>query len=315
MGMFLATLIAVAILLLIALPGYIFIKKRILSVDCIPGFSKVLLFVCQPALVIYTFNDAEFSVEMLKNLGLFMLGAVLIHALMLSLSCLLLHKKFGEVFPRIATVATTFANSSFFGIPIIEAVMGKTEAKELIIYTTAYAMIMNLVGWTVGSAVISKSKKYISAKKLFINPCMLGVVIGLPFLIFSFTLPKELDTLMSMITVLGKMTSPLSMLIIGMRLATAELKEVFCRLKIYLTAIVKLVAMPLFAFLIIYLFPIPTEVKQTFYIICACPTASIVLNFSELIGQGQKEAAATVLLSTVLSIVALPFMMLMLPLF
>ena len=173
MGIFLATLIAVAILLLIALPGYIFIKKRILSVDCIHGFSKVLLFVCQPALVIYTLNDAEFSVEMLKNLGLFVAATVLIHALMLSLSCLILHKKFGEVFPRIATIATTFANSSFFGIPIIEAVMGKTEAKELIIYTTAYAMIMNLLGWTAGAAIISKSKKYISAKKLFINPYML----------------------------------------------------------------------------------------------------------------------------------------------
>ena len=315
MGIFLATLVAVAILLLVALPGYIFIKKRILSVDSIPGFSKVLLFVCQPALVIYTLADAEFSAEMLKNLGLFMLGTVAIHALMLSLSCLILHKKFGEVFPRIATIATTFANSSFFGIPIIEAVMGKTEAKPLIIYTTVYALVMNLLGWTVGSAIISKSKKYISAKKLFINPYMLGVVIGLPLFIFAFGLPEELDSLMSMITVLGKMTSPLSMLIIGMRLATAEIKEVFCKFRIYLTAIVKLVAMPLFAFLIIYFFPLPTEAKQTFYIICACPAASIVLNFSELIGEGQKEAAATVLLSTIMSIAILPFMMLMLPLF
>ncbi len=315
MAIFLATLIAVAILLLVAMPGYIFIRKRILSVDCIPGFSKLLLFVCQPALVIYTFADAEFSVEMLKNLGLFMLGTVIIHALMLSLACLVLHKRFGEVFPRIATIATTFANSAFFGIPIIEAVMGKAEASGLIIYTTVYAMVMNLLGWTAGSAIISKSKKYISAKKLFVNPYMIGVIIGLPFFIFSFNLPSELDSLMTMITILGKMTSPLSMLIIGMRLATAEIREVFCKFRIYVTALVKLVAMPLLSFLIIYLFPLPTETKQTFYIICACPTASIVLNFSEIIGQGQKEAAATVLLSTILSIISLPFMMLMLNLF
>ena len=315
MGVFFAALFAVAILLLIAAPGYIFIKKKILSVECIPGFSKVLLFVCQPALAIYTLADAEFSVEMLRNLGLIMVGAILIHAVMLSLSCFVMRKKFGEVFPRIATLATTFANCAFFGIPIIEAVMGKEEASELIIYTTVYAMIMNILGWTVGSAIISKSKKHISLKKIFVNPYMLGVLLGLPFFIFSFAVPEELQSLMDMITLLGKMTTPLSMLIIGMRLATAEMREVFGKVRIYVTALVKLVVMPLVAFLIIYLFPLPTEAKQTFYIICACPTASIVLNFSEIIGEGQKEAAATVLLSTIMSIATIPIMVLMLGLF
>ena len=45
------------------------------------------------------------------------------------------------------------------------------------------------------------------------------------------------------------------------------------------------------------------------------PTASIVLNFSEIVGNGQREAAASVLLSTILSILSLPIMVLMLPLF
>ena len=74
------------------------------------------------------------------------------------------------------------------------------------------------------------------------------------------------------------------------------------------------VVMPLAAFLIIYFFPIPTEAKQTFYIICSCPAASIVLNFAEIIGEGQKEAASSVILSTIMSIATLPVMMLLLPL-
>lgn len=310
MGIFLAALFAVAILLLTASSGFIFVKAKVFSEDAIPVFSKLLLFVCQSSLVIYTFSSTPFSADMIKNLGLFMLGTVAIHAVMLTGAFLILRKRYDNVYARIATIAVAFANSAFFGIPIIEAVMGDA-ASGLIIYTTAYAMVMNLLGWTAGSAIISKSRKYISVKKLFINPYMISVIIALPLFVFSPELPTQLENI---IMILGKMTTPLSMIIIGMRLATAEAKAVFGNIKVYMTALVKLTVMPLVAFCIIYFFPLPSDVKQTFYIIAACPTASIVLNFSELIGEGQKDAAASVLLSTVISIATLPLMTLLLPL-
>lgn len=310
MSIFFSALIAVAVLLLVASPGYIFIKKRFVSDECISAFSKLLLFVCQPALVIYTFISTDFSVEMLRDLGVFIIASILIHAVMLMSATLILRKKFSSVAARISTIAVTFANSAFFGIPIIEAVMGE-RAQGLIIYTTVYAMVMNLLGWTVGSAIISKSKRYITAKKLFINPYMISVLIALPLFVFSPEIPGQLS---SMITVLGKSTSPLSMIIIGMRLAKVDIIKLLRNTKIYLVALTKLVIMPLVAFAIIYFFPIGADAKSVFYIIAACPTASIVLNFSELIGEGQEEAVSSVLMATVLSVVTLPFMMLMLPL-
>ena len=104
------------------------------------------------------------------------------------------------------------------------------------------------------------------------------------------------------------------MIIIGMRLAKVDIIKLLRNTKIYLVALTKLVIMPLVAFAIIYFFPIGADAKSVFYIIAACPTASIVLNFSELIGEGQEEAVSSVLMATVLSVVTLPFMMLMLPL-
>ncbi|MBR5140811.1 MAG: AEC family transporter [Clostridia bacterium] len=311
MPIFFSALIAVAVLLLVASPGYIFIKKGFVSDECISAFSKLLLFVCQPALVLYTFISTEFSVEILRDLGVFVIASILIHAVMLGSVTLILRKRFSSVAARISTIAVTFANSAFFGIPIIEAVMGE-RALGLVIYTTVYAMVMNLLGWTVGSAIISKSKRYITAKKLFINPYMISVLIALPLFIFSPEIPGQLS---SMITVLGKATSPISMIIIGMRLAKVDLKKLLTNARIYLVSFTKLVVMPTVAFAIIYFFPIGADAKSVFYIIAACPTASIVLNFSELIGEGQEEAVSSVLMATVLSVVTLPFMMLMLPLF
>lgn len=310
MSTFFAALIAVSVLLLTAAPGYVFIKRRMLSSECMPGFSKLLLFVCQPALAVYTFSVTPFSKEKLGSLGIFILAVILIHGVMLSIACLAMRKRFSDVRARISTISVTFANCAFFGIPVIEAVMGDAAA-ELIIYTTVYALVMNILGWTVGSAVISGSGKYITAKNIVLNPATVGVLVALPIFIFSIDLPSQLS---NMIMILGKMTTPLSMIILGMRLATTKLSSVFGSPKAYISVAVKLILMPLLAFGLIYFFPLATEVKETFYIICACPTASIVLNFSEIVGEGQKEAAASVLLSTILSILSLPLIVLMLPL-
>ena len=307
---FFAALIAVLILLLTASPGYLLIKKKMLSEECMPGFSKVLLFVCQPALAVYTFSSATVSADTLKNIGFFIILALLIHAVMLLIAMLLLRKRFGEISARIYTISVTFANCAFFGIPIIEAIMGDS-ASELIIYTTVYALVMNIIGWTVGSAIISKSKKYMTLKNIFLNPATLGVAVALPIFLFSIPLPNQLS---NMIMILGKMTTPLSMIIMGMRLATTKFSKIFCTPTAYVPVFAKLFVMPLVAFLLVYFFPIPTEVKATFYIIAACPTASIVLNFSEIVGEGQKEAASSVLLSTILSVLSLPLVVLLLPL-
>ena len=309
MNPFLITLGATAVLLLTAVPGYLFTKTRLIGEECISGFSKVLLFVCQPCLAVYTFGRLEFSVEKLVSLGVFAGLTVLIFAIVLGGAYLVLRKKQREPIYRIITIATTFSNSAFFGIPIIEALFPETSG-ELIIYTTVFALVMNIVGWTVGSAIISQNLKHISIKKVFLNPPMIGTAVALVIFIFGITLPTSL---FDMITTAARMSSPLSMIILGMRLGTMRLGALFTDLRIYLTIAVKQFLMPSIAFLLVLLLPVPREVAVTFFVISATPSASIVLNFSEILGEGQREAANTVLLSTILTVLTIPLMMLLLP--
>ena len=262
-------------------------------------------------LAVYTFSSADFSVEKLRDIGLFALATLVINGLMLGGAVLILRRKFADTSYRVLTIAMSFANCAFFGIPIIEALLPEA-ASGLIVYTTVYATIMNILGWAIGIAIITGDVRNISAKKIFINPAMIGIVIGVPLFLFSVELPAQLFDAVSLI---GKMTTPISMLIMGMRLATTSFKMVLTSVKAYAAVAVKGILMPLIAFGLIYFLPVPIEVKKTFFIICACPTASVVLNFSELCGAGQREAASSLLLSTILSIVTLPIMVLMLPLF
>ena len=308
---FLITLFTVAIMLFQAAVGFFFVKRRMIAAERCSDFSKVLMYFCQPCLAVYTFTSSEFSMEKLADIGIFALATLVINAVMLGAGVLILKRKFKDTAYRIITIAAVFANCAFFGIPIIKALMPEV-ADELIIYTTIYATVMNILGWAIGIAIITGDVKNISAKKIFINPAMLGVVIALPLFVFSVDL---YEPLYDAISIAGRMTTPLSMLIMGMRLATSSPRSIFTSGKAYVAVVAKAFVMPLIAFCMVYFLPIPVEVKKTFFIIAASPTASVVLNFSELCGAGQREAASSVLLSTIFSIVTLPVMVLMLPLF
>ncbi len=307
---FTIALIAVAVLLLAAVPGWILIKRGMVSESSIADLSKVLLFVAQPCLAVYSFLGLEFSWELLSRLGIFALLTAAIILIMLGSAFLILRKKYDSAIYRIMTIATTFSNCAFFGIPIIEALI-PDGSPELIAYTTVFAVVMNIAGWTLGAAIIARSTSYMSLRKIILNPATLGLIAAL--IVFIFEIPFHPD-IEKMITTAGLMATPLSMIIMGMRLGTVRLASLFTNLKVYTTIAVKQLAMPLIAFLLLLFIPIPTETKQAFFIISACPVASVVLNFAEILGEGQREAANTVLLGTILSILTLPIMMLLMPL-
>ena len=50
-------LFAVLSLLLVAVPGYVLTKKNVIGTECIASLSKILLYVCQPCLAVYTFKS------------------------------------------------------------------------------------------------------------------------------------------------------------------------------------------------------------------------------------------------------------------
>jgi len=317
MQVFLISLFAVAVLLVTAVPGYILIKKKMISENCIPGFSKILIFITQPCLAVYTFKSTEYSPEKLLDIGIFALMTLLIHAVMLGGAYLTLRKRYKEPIYRIMTIATTFGNCAFFGIPILEALFPSTSS-DLIIYTTVYALVMNVLGWTVGSAIISGDTKYVSVKKIFLNPAMLGSIVATVLFVFeiplTFTLSGgvEFTLLRDVITTTARMATPLSMIIMGMRLGTMKLSGLFTNLKVWSAVAVKQLVMPLIAFLIAICLPADPNLERTFFVICACPVASIVLNYAELVGCGQEEGANSVLLGTMASILTLPITALLL---
>jgi len=313
MQAFLTTLTMVGIMLLTAIPGYILVKVKAIKSENISSFSKVLMFVCQPALTLYSFNKADFSRALGLNLLIFFGIVTAAMLLFLGLFYIIFRKKSDDIRYRITTVATTLSNCSFLGVPLLEALF--PSSPNVAAYSMIYFLSMNLLGWTLVSSIITHNKKYISVKSMFLNPAMLSMLVAVPLFITGFKISAQngqfLGQLENMINILGKMTTPMCMLIMGMRLATIRIKDLFTNVLQYFAVAINQIVFPLFVFAVLYLLQVDKELSLCMFIMSACPVASVIQNYAEILGEGQAIAANTVLLGSICSIATLPLLALL----
>ncbi|MBR2025134.1 MAG: AEC family transporter [Clostridia bacterium] len=303
---FLIALGVVSIMLLYACPGFILIKMKIISKDNISAFAKLLMFVCSPCLVFNSLTRNEYSPSLVKEMAIafaFIFSAFLIGLLVFRL---VFKKKSDNVKYRVYNLATTLANCAFMGVPVLEALF--PDYPQAIAFSAMASMALNILGWSVASYIISQDKKYIGVRKIILNPATIAFVIAIPFFVYGVQLPTLLN---DMIVLLAKMTTPLCMLIMGMRLACASFKKVFFVPSQYLIIAIKQVLFPLVSLAILLLLPIDSRMRASIYILMACPVASVCLSFAEMIGEGQEEASSLVLLGTLLSAITIPVMTLL----
>jgi predicted permease len=178
-----------------------------------------------------------------------------------------------------------------------------------------FVTVMNILGWSLGSFVITRDKRYVSVSKILLNPATLGFAVALIlyFCDFRFTsIPYIGETVNNIFVILARMSTALCMMILGMRLATVNPRGLFLNYKNYIIVFVKQIAAPFLLFGILYLIPIDKNLKTTLVILSAAPIAQVVQNFTEMIGEGEEEAADLVLLGTILSLGTIPLVTLVL---
>lgn len=307
---FLAALGVVATMLIYAVPGFVLIKAKLVKENNISAFARLLMFVASPCLVFNSITRNDFSTKLVTQLLIALIFITIMLLLGLLVFFLVFKKKSDDVKYRIYNLATTFANCAFMGVPVLEALF--PDYPQAIAFSAMFSLAMNILGWSVGSYIISKDKKYMSVKKILLNPATIALVLAIPFFVFNIELPYVVG---DVVLLLAKMTTPLCMLIMGMRLACVPFKDVFLRPSQYVIIAIKQLAFPLVVFLLLLPLPLEAGMKASIYIMMSCPVASVVLNFSEMIGQGQKHAASLVLLGTSLSIITIPVMSLLVSVF
>ncbi len=297
----------IMVMLLYSLPGFILVRSKMLKPTSISGFNILLLYVAQPCLSYYALTKIKFETRILSN----MLYTFVIALFMMLLTIAIFYaftkkKQKDNIALRVSNIASAFGNCTFIGLPLLEALL--PQYPEAVVYSIIFFISMAIIGWTVACFIITHDKKYISVKKILLNPATLGLAVSLPFFITGISLPSPFH---DAITLLGKMSTPLCMIILGMRLATLSFKSVFADKSKYITVFIRQIAVPLLYVLLCLLLPIEDNLKITLTVCGSAPVAAVVLNYAELLGEGQEYSAGVIILSSILAVITMPLIILL----
>ncbi|KQL20008.1 AEC family transporter [Cytobacillus solani] len=289
----------------IGILGFIVRKKGVLNEHANDVLTHLILSITLPALILFSL-DISFSVDIVKDF----LWLISMSMYILVLSCFLakwmkkrarLEKKQKNVYEGLII----FGNQGFIGY----AVSFILFEEQGIIYLTIFNLCYLILIWTYGIFLFSNST--INWKQIFLNPGILSTFVGL----ILFLLPVNLPVMVSSgLESVGKMTIPLSMMLIGSLVANVNYKDLFLSIKnryLWKMAIARLLFIP-FLLLPFAFISFPFSLLITAILVSGMPAAPTITLFSQKYGADTLFASLGVLITTLLCIVTIPLLYLIL---
>jgi len=139
--------------------------------------------------------------------------------------------------------------------------------------------------------------------KRIINIGTISGIISIVLFFMQIPVPKMICSLSAG---LSNLTGPLSMLVIGISIAAMELKDLFTDVKLLKFALIKLLAVPVAAMLLVCQVIDNRLICEVFLVMMATPAASMCAMLSQQYGGDYELAAKGVALTTILSVVTMP---------
>lgn len=278
--------------------GFICYKIKLLNQEGNRNLSNLLLMVVNPCLIITTYQT-DYDVRLVRGLLIAFAAAFIAHLIAIIIARICIAEK-GNAEYALERFGSVYSNCGFMGIPLINSVLGS----DGVFYLTAYITIFNLLTWTHGLILLEGKFTPARLKEGMFSPLVIGTAAGMLLFFLQFRLPEVL--LHSMDYIAG-MNTPLAMIIAGLSVAQADFKKIFTNLRIYWTCSLKLVVVPLAVLTFLVIFKVNYNIAYTILIASACPAATTLTMMSIRLNKNYKYASEIFAVSTVLSIITIPF--------
>ncbi len=301
-------IIIMAVILVIGAIAYL---TGVIGKDGTKTLSSVELKIVNPLLIFMSYQTG-FDAERFKGLVWAFLLSAATFAVMIPIASLIRRpsedkdKNGQRIVERFSCI---YSNCGFMGIPLVSALYGS----EGVLYLTGYITVFNLLVFTHGYMMMKEQRDLSALKKALLSPTIIAVFLGAICYVARLRLsmiPAAGDIFSDAFQKVADMNTPLAMIIAGATAAQSSLLKALTDKGIMLTAAVKLILMPAAAIGIMALLPgfIPALPKTIVCIACACPAATTGMMFALLFDKNAKRCSEIFALTTILSLVTLPFM-------
>lgn len=293
----------IVIMFLYMIFGFVLFKGRKISKEGSANMATLLVWLIIPVVVVKSFCVVP-TQERIVGLLLSIAAAVAAQGV----SMLTAHLFFKN--RPIDNFAAAFSNAGFIGIPLVKATVGD----EAVFYIAFFVAILNILQWVYGVAVITNKKMSVS-KSTLVHPLILGTILGL-VLFFTGLGAKLPAVVMNTLSGISALNAPLAMLIMGVYLAQADMKSLWTDKHLYLLSLVRLVLIPVLTLALLWamqlLIPaLNSTIVMALLIAAIAPVGANVAVYAQLHNKDYVYASKTVVISTLLSLVSMPLIVLL----
>ncbi len=301
---------------LIGLVGYYLTKRRWFSAESSALLTRLLTGVIIPVNLCCNINASATKADFLPILHYMFLPAASIVIVMFLAWLLLRAMPMEQSHRNIFIAACGCSNTINIGLPISLALFG-TEALPGVLL---YFMGNTTVFWTLGNYLLALDAPDMekapvlsrtTVKRIF-SPPILGFLAGLTLLVCNVKLPPMISIAGSQ---LGGMTTPVSILCIGISICLAGLRNIRVSRDIVLVGAGRFVASPLVMLCLLHFFPVPEIMRNVFIIQASLPPMANIALMAIKYKADAAFASVTVSFLTLCALVTVPLFMFLLTAF
>lgn len=304
------------IIFILIFTGAVLYRRSLLSDLSSKQISGIIVNLCNPALLISSAFDSGPKIS----------GAELMNALLLILLSYAILIAAGYFIPAVLHVPkqeryayrllTLYGNVGFIGIPLASAVLGPSS----LIFVSLNNLVYNILIYTHGIATIKnaagiKEKKtgsfsshLLNTTKKFINAGTVSAVLTIVLYMSNIPLPQLFSNTLNYV---GRSTTFLSMLVLGVSAAQVPLRDVISNVRLYFFALLRMILIPALCIFLFRLFTQNELIISTTALMLAVPAGNMPLILSRQHDLDSKTISQGILLSTILSLITIPIVALL----
>lgn len=301
--MFFVSLKQIIIMFILMGIGFLCRKINLLHSDTTKELTNILLYVVSPCIILNAlFRPA--TPQLLREFGMVIIATIVMFSVSIFVSWLIFSLPKLKDLPEKGSMkfAATYSNGGFMGIPLVQAIMGAAGT----FFSVPYLVVYNIFLWSHGVSIFQKSRQSLieQIRTIILNPNIIVTIIGL--IIFVFKIPISGIIKQPIQDIVG-VNTPLSMIVIGANLGAISL-EMVKSLKIWFTCFLRNILLPLVVIFTLILLPLSHTAYLAIIIMGACPIPGLIVMLSLTNNQDLTFPTQSLCLSTILSVITLPIM-------
>ncbi len=197
------------------------------------------------------------------------------------------------------------SNTMFIGLPVAQSLFGS----DAVFYCALSCIPFNLYAYIYGVWRMKSDKSSAPRVRDIFSMALIATLLAVFIFLLHIPVPGIVREFTS---ALNGATMPVSLLVIGFTMSSANLTDAFKNRDLYLVSFLRNLVVPILTWLILRFFTSDPVLLMTSMLLAASPSAVMVTVFAIQYGRDGLFAAEGVLQSTLLSVVTIPLLILLL---